>query len=360
MNAGETFRQEWPRPSRQRPIAVIGAGAIVLRAHVPAYRGAGFEVAGFFDVDPGASAAAAREAGGRPIFHSLEEACAVPGAVFDVTVPPDQITAILRAIPPRSAVLIQKPMGRDLDEATRILALCRERELIAAVNFQLRFSPNVLALCDAIERGLLGAVADVDARVVTHTSWGQWSFLAGAPRLEVLYHSIHYLDLVRSFLGEPRSVRSLAAPHPEFAAHADTRSTTILEFESGARAVVHTNHAHVFGRRHRASEIAVEGDRGAAVLRLGVNLAYPEGEPDSLEVATRGGEWRDVALRGSWFPHAFAGPMSNLQRFAAGEDSRLLTDVEDALRTMALVEACYASSAAGGTAIPDPSSEARP
>jgi hypothetical protein len=44
--------------------------------------------------------------------------------------------------------------------------------------------------------------------------------------------------------------------------------------------------------------------------------------------------------------------MSNLQRFVAGEDAVLLTGVDDAIRTMALVEACYASSAAGSTPVP--------
>jgi predicted dehydrogenase len=44
--------------------------------------------------------------------------------------------------------------------------------------------------------------------------------------------------------------------------------------------------------------------------------------------------------------------MSNLQRFVAGEDSKLVSSVEDAIRTMALVEACYESSARGATPIP--------
>jgi hypothetical protein len=44
--------------------------------------------------------------------------------------------------------------------------------------------------------------------------------------------------------------------------------------------------------------------------------------------------------------------MSNLQRFAAGEDPRLITAVEDAWHTMALVEACFASSAAPATPVP--------
>ena len=57
-------------------------------------------------------------------------------------------------------------------------------------------------------------------------------------------------------------------------------------------------------------------------------------------------------MRGSWFLEAFEGPMANLQRFVAGEDNTLVSPIEDAFKTMALVEACYESSARGGTPIP--------
>jgi len=36
----------------------------------------------------------------------------------------------------------------------------------------------------------------------------------------------------------------------------------------------------------------------------------------------------------------------------AGEDDALVSPVEDAIKTMAIVEACYQSSASGGTPIP--------
>jgi hypothetical protein len=86
---------------------------------------------------------------------------------------------------------------------------------------------------------------------------------------------------------------------------------------------------------------------------MGVNLAYPTGEPDTLELWTRGaGRFEAVPLRGSWFTEAFEGPMSNLQRFATGEDAQLVSPVEDAVKTMALVEACYLASTAPGTPIP--------
>jgi hypothetical protein len=44
--------------------------------------------------------------------------------------------------------------------------------------------------------------------------------------------------------------------------------------------------------------------------------------------------------------------MSNLQRFVGGEDPALVSPVTDAIRTMAIVEACYQSSAQGATPIP--------
>ncbi|HEV3485579.1 MAG TPA: hypothetical protein VG106_09245 [Vicinamibacterales bacterium] len=98
----------------------------------------------------------------------------------------------------------------------------------------------------------------------------------------------------------------------------------------------------------------MEGTRGAALLTMGVNLNYPTGAPDRMEISFDGVAWTEVALRGSWFVDAFEGPMSNLQRVAAGEDEALVSPVDDAIKTMALVEACYQSSAAGATAIPHP------
>ena len=48
-----------------------------------------------------------------------------------------------------------------------------------------------------------------------------------------------------------------------------------------------------------------------------------------------------MPLAGAWFPDAFVGRMANLQRFCAGEDAELVSSVEDAWNTMALVEAAY-------------------
>jgi predicted dehydrogenase len=43
--------------------------------------------------------------------------------------------------------------------------------------------------------------------------------------------------------------------------------------------------------------------------------------------------------------------MANVQRYASGEDTELVSSVEDGWNTMALVEAAYQSSAAPATPI---------
>ena len=338
-----TLRQAWPRPSSPRPIVIIGAGGIVNDAHLPAYRLAGFEVAGLYDIDRGRAGALGAKWGVRA-FASMAEALAIPDAVFDLATPPAAHHGVLDQLPQGAAVLIQKPMGSNLDEATAILRLLRDKGIVAAVNFQLRFSPMMLAVADALRQGVLGRPVDLEVHLNLVTPWHLFPFLKGMPRVEIAVHSIHYLDLIRSFLGNPASVfaRTLGHPSTELA---QTRTSAILDYGGDLRVTMSINHNHDFGRRFQDAAIRLEGDRGAAQVKLGLLLNYPEGEPDELWLTTVGDQdWTKVPLSGGWFPHAFIGTMSNLQRFVAGEDPTLVTSVEDAWHTMALVEACFQSS----------------
>ncbi|MGH9194518.1 MAG: Gfo/Idh/MocA family protein [Acidimicrobiia bacterium] len=346
------LNQSWRRAANPRPIVIIGAGSIVRTAHLPIYQRLEYPVAGLFDISADVARRTASEFDIRTIFSSLDEACRRTGVVFDLAVPGDQILGIVERLPERSAVLIQKPLGQDLSAARDIRTVCHQRALTACVNFQLRFSPNVLALRDMLSRSLLGTMVDIEVRLVVNQPWHLWTFLKSSPRVEILYHSIHYLDVIRSLLGEPSGVYCRAVGHPELREFRDTRSTIILDYGDCVRCSLTLNHTHRQGPPHRASQLKVETTSGAAVLTFGVNLDYPHGGADALEVAIGDGSWEQIPLRGSWFIEAFEGPMSNLQRFVAGEDDALLSSVDDAIKTMALVEACYESSERGATMIP--------
>lgn len=343
----DQLAQNWPMPSAPKPIVIIGGGGIVGDAHLPAYRLAGLPVAGVYDLDL-AKAGTLAEKWGIRAFSTLEEAIATPNAVYDLALPPSAHLKVLPSLPDGAAVLLQKPMGSDLAEATEILKLCRAKNLRAAVNFQLRFSPMFLALKDAVDRGWLGDIVDVEVHLNLVTPWQLFPFLKGLPRIEIAVHSIHYLDAIRFFLGNPGGVHARTLGHPSTDL-AQTRTSALIDFAPGQRVTLSINHNHDFGRRFQDASFRIEGSEGAAMVKLGVLLDYPKGEPDELWITRRGEDWTQVPLEGGWFPHAFRGTMSNLQRFAAGEDETLVTSVEDAWYTMALAEAAFASAAAPAT-----------
>lgn len=353
------LRQSANLPDSQLPIVSIGLGGIVEAAHYPAYRIAGFEVVGGFDTDRQRANMMAEQFGIPRIYDSLALAVAdAPAdAVFDIAVPGSAITDILLAIPRGRAVLIQKPMGEDLSQAREILRICRERELVAAVNFQLRFAPFIIAARDMIERGMIGELYDVEVRVQVNTPWHLWPFVFSLPRVEIVYHSIHYIDLVRSFCGEPLGVHAKTLNHPSASdLQGGARSTIIMDYGDNPRVNISANHSHIYGAEKQQSFIKFEGSKGAIQIRAGVNMNYPAGVPDRFEYclleAGVDPTWQTLDIAGSWFPEAFIGTMASLMQSASGETQDLPTSVEDAIFTMATVEAAYESSAQGGTPVP--------
>ena len=347
-----TLNNSWPMPSTVRPIVIIGAGGIVADAHLPAYQKASFPVAGIFDVNQDRARALAAKFDVPKVFASLDEAMRSENVVFDIAVPAEFEHEIVAALPAGSAALLQKPMGVDLDDARRIRQMCRDKKLTSAVNFQLRFSPMMLAVRDAIQKKLLGEIVDVDIRLNLRTPWELFPTLKNLKRVEILVHSVHYLDWIRGLLGEPFGVYARTVPHPSHPQLKSTRTSAILDYGDAIRCCLSLNHCYEFGPEHEAATVSIQGTDGALRVSLGLLLNYPVGRPETVHIATREQSWSQVPIQGRWFPDGFVGRMANLQRYLNQEDSELVSDTEDAYRTMALVEACYASNASGGTKIP--------
>lgn len=343
----ETYAQDWLAPSQPKPIVIIGAGGIVRDAHLPAYAKAGLAVQGVTDLDANRSAALARDFNIPLVFASVAEAAKSMGTsvIYDVAVPPDAISRILPDLPDGAAVLIQKPMGADLSQARTIRQICRAKGLKAAINFQLRFSPMMMAARQAVAGGLIGDPLELEVHLNIFTPWHLFPFLLPMPRVELLVHSIHYLDSIRAIFGTPSGVLARSLPDPRAPGLAQTRTSVLLDYGDLRRGVMSINHNHQGGRQFQSAWFRIEGSAGAIMVKLGVCFDYPNGEADELWFCPNGGSWRQVPLTGSWFIEAFMGPMRNLQRFDAGEDASLFSGVEDAFHSMALVEACFSAMA---------------
>lgn len=342
----------------KKPIVVIGAGSIVNDAHLPAYKLAGFEVAGIFDLDREKAEATAKKFGVPAVSGSLAELVNLAtdrNCVYDMALPASAIISSLEQLPNRIGILIQKPMGENLQEARQILRICREKEITAGINFQLRHAPNIAAARKMIEAGKIGEVHDIEVRVNVFTPWNNWKFLFDIPRVEILYHSIHYIDLIRSFMGDPQTVYAKTVRHPKMAELASTKSSIILDYGDMKRAVINTNHGHEFGPDKQESHVKIEGTEGAVMLRMGVNLNYPKGLPDTLEYSliSEGQGWHTVDAGGNWFIDAFPGPMAGLMKKVENPAFNYINSVEDAIHTMEVVEASHISSDSGGTRLSD-------
>ena len=344
----DRLRQLWPMPSAPRPITIIGAGGIVRGAHLPAYRKSGLPVAGIFDRDIPRAKAVAQEFGIPAVHTSLDDALSAGSSgVLDVALPPQALAEVLPLLPESCTALIQKPLGVDFADAKTLAAALAARKVIAAVNFQLRFTPSMLAITDAVAKGMFGPLVEVEVHAVCRTPWEDWPFMRELDAVEIPLHSIHYLDWIRSVLGQPQKVFAKSVRHPDYPELADARSSIVLDYGDRVRCCLSLNHTHKWGPDREEASLRIEGTKAAAIVGLGYLVNHPEEVPESLDMIETGGTWREVALAGARTPDSFAAVMANLQRFVAGEDETLHTSVADALETMRLVEACLRSNKSG-------------
>jgi predicted dehydrogenase len=336
-------------PGHRLPIAVVGAGAIVDVAHLPAYRAAGLEVTGLFDLN----AERAREVAGRHsigrVYASLEELLADPGvAVVDVAVVPNAQPAIARAaIEAGKHLLCQKPFAPDVATGQELVGLARARGVKVAVNQQLRFDEGIAAARAMVRAGWIGDPTTMTFTVDIATDWSDWDWLLTSERLEIAYHSIHYLDTIRSILGNPVNVFCTGSRRPGQLATGETRTMSTLVFPGEVRALVHATHENRTGDFQAA--FRVDGTDGAIKGTLGLLYDYPHGRPDTLEVnsatlPTDG--WLAYPVTTRWLPDAVAGPIGSLLA-AIAEDGEPETSAADNLRTLDLLNALYRSMRTG-------------
>ncbi len=287
-------------PKTPKPIVLIGAGGIAQDAHLPAYREAGFDVRVVFDVDAGRARDVAQRWSIRKVFASLDAAFVSDNVVLDIAAPAAVHTSIVERAPVGATMLLQKPFGLDLSPATRLCALCESRRLTAAVNFQLRFAPMALAVRDAIRQGLLGELVDVEVHLNLATPWHLFPHLKVDKRLEVVSHSIHYLDLIRALVGEPRGVMARGYTYPD-SGLADTRTSAILNYDTTLRCTLSLNHHHDFGTRFQDAGFRFEGLNGVMVVKLGALLDYTNEGRGGRVVVLRAASGRRCHCRASGF-----------------------------------------------------------
>ncbi|WP_282935308.1 Gfo/Idh/MocA family oxidoreductase [Paenibacillus sp. RC67] len=333
-----------------RGIGIIGAGEIVVQAHLPAYRMAGFRVVGIYDTDRSKAEMAVRNHSDMIVFTTLEELFHHPEVqIVDIAVPAQfQPEIAKKAARLGKHILCQKPLAESYAEARTLVDVCSSLSIKAAVNQQMRWSPGIQASRSIVKRRWLGEPLQASIQVNVRTPWENWPWLTQITTLEIMYHSIHYLDSVRYVLGlQPEYVYADGARLPGQPYRGETRTMIHLKFPGETRALIHDNHNNGMPQDDWYATFRFEGTEGTVKGTNGALYDYPSGREDTLSLYSnrlQRGCMYTPQLEGRWFPHAFMGTMGELMR-AIEEDREPENSIKDNLITLQTVFAAYRSMA---------------
>ena len=330
-------------------IGFIGTGGIVQYAHIPAYRKAKFNIIACYDLNTDAARGVAAQYGIPKVYESLDEFLNDPTVqIVDIAVPPwEQLKVVEQVAAAGKHMLCQKPLSDTFSEAVKIVEIAKKAGVKQAVNHQMRWDAGIRASKDLISQGVIGQPTDAQIQVSVATPWHMWPWLAAVPGLEVLFHSIHYLDALRYLFGDPEWVTSRHARYAnQGAVKGETKTITVLDYAVGLQALVSVNHYNEYADPFATFRFI--GTEGAIDGTIGLMYNYPTGRPDTLEVTSKQfgkGVKITPTLDEMWIPDAFVGTMASLMEAIETDSQPKDNSTEDNLNTLRVVNAAYLSAA---------------
>ncbi len=330
-------------------IAFVGTGGIVQYAHIPAYRKVGFHIVGCYDLKRETAEAVAREHDIPRVYNSVNELLADEAVeIVDIAVLPWAQKAVVEQVAgARKHMLCQKPLSQDFAEAVEIVAMADRAGVKQAINHQMRWDAGIRASKHLIEQGVIGQATDVQIQVSVSTPWHMWPWLASVSGLEVMFHSIHYLDAIRYLFGDPEWVTSR---HARYALQGDvrgeTKTITVLDYTNGLQALVSVNHYNQWAEPFATFRFI--GTEGAIDGTIGLMYNYPSGRPDTIEITSKqfgSGVKITPTLDEMWIPDAFVGTMASLMEAIQTDSEPKDNSTRDNLNTLRVVQAAYRSAA---------------
>ena len=292
---------------RQLGAAVVGTGFIGV-VHVEALRRLGVQVHGVVGSSPERARAKAEVAVIPEPYESFEAMLADPRVdVVHITSPNHlHLPQARAAIEAGKHVICEKPLAMSAAETAELLALARNRGVVHAVNFNIRFYPQCLESRERVAAGELGAVNLVTGGylqdwLLFDTDWN-WRLdpAEGGELRAVGDIGSHWIDLLQFVTG--RRVEAVMAdlatvvpvrkvpvgPVETFSSakggetvdrpmETEDLAGILLRLEGGARAVMSVS--QVSAGRRNACTFEVDGSAGA--------LAWSSERPEELWLGHR-------------------------------------------------------------------------
>lgn len=327
-----------------RGIGLVGAGGIVNYAHLPAYKKAGFKVVAIHDQNRDKSERTAKEHGIGRLCATVDELLRQADVeVVDVAVYPAEQGAIVeRATAAGKHLLCQKPLADEYARAVRSVEMAERGNVKLAVNQQMRWDAGIRCARLLMDDGWLGTPTYACIQVHCKTDWSLWPWIYQGKYVEIMFHSIHYIDSLRFLFGDPTFVFTSGSRAPGETTQAETKTLTTWEYASGLQVLIDV--CHTTWQDDPYAIFRFEGTEGVIKGTIGLMYNYPTGRPDTLKFMSKRnpGYWFSARLDSMWIPDAFVGPMASLM-CSIEDGSEPETSGRDNLRTLQVVFAEYRS-----------------
>ena len=321
-------------PSEPLRLGVLGAARIAELAIVKPARATGTRLVAIAARDRERASAFASEHGVEQALASYAEVVASPDVEAVYNPLPNALHGIwnLAAIDAGKHVLSEKPFAANAEEAAEVAAAAHRSGLLVVEGFHYLYHPVTRRLHELLASGDLGDLVHVETTLEIEDPGPRdprWSLaLAGGATMDLGCYGLHAQRVLAPWAGgEPELVSARAGERPG-APGVDEWLEARLRFPSGATGVAR---CHMAGERRQVT-CRVIGSRGEAIA---TNFVEPHLD-DRVIIETPAG--RTVEHHGTTSSYTY-----QLEAFARAvrEGAPLPIDVDDAVRNMRLIDACY-------------------
>ena len=240
-----------------------------------------------------------------------------------------------RAIAAGKHVLSEKPFASNAAEAAEVRAAAADTSLVVVEAFHYLYHPLMQRMIEILSSGEIGELRHVEAVMTGSSPEGdpRWDLaLAGGSLMDLGCYSLHAIRALGGFAGGSPQLTSVTggerAGHPGV----DEWVTAELVYPSGISAVSRCNMASE-QNEFRLRIIGTQGEVDAE------NFVKPQ-EDDRINVRTQpdGRPGQRVEQAGTKTSYTY-----QLESFVAAirSGTPMLTDLDDAVANMELIDACY-------------------
>jgi len=333
---------------------VIGSGGIARRRTIPEgiVPAEHAKLVSVYDTDAGANNAVAKEYNAIAA-QSLEELLASDiDAVYVASPANMHLRQVIACAGARKHVLCEKPLGMTIEEAEKMIQVCKEEGVLMGTGFMMRFLAQHQAALKLIEDGRLGKCVYGRAQLSCwyppiEGAWRQSPETGGGGSLMDM--GSHCIDLLEMFFGKLKSV-SCFINNSVHSYKSEDSAVVSLFFENGAMGTVDT----YFCIPDNSSKNILElyGSKGSILARgtigqgdHGEMIAYLEGDDAGYNARQTRNAGEGLVIS----PEPVNTYLAEVEEFSSAilEKREPENNVEISLRSQKALAACYESARTG-------------